>query len=131
MVKLKILLIDDEVDFLELIRERLESWGYSVIPVTNGNEALEAVEAKKADVVLLDYKMVDMDGIAILKRIRKIDNALPVIMLTAYPEVKVMKEAEKLNISAFIPKVSAYSDIQTALKRAIHMVEKQLNKREV
>jgi len=124
----KILLVDDEVDFLKITASRIESWGYEVISVTNGSLALSAIKDKNPDIVVLDYMMPEMDGIETLKKIRKVNKELPVIMFTAYPNEKTIKGAENLGVSAFIPKLSMYSDSQEALKEAISMIKKRDDK---
>ena len=128
MADLKILLVDDALDFLEVISARMQSWGYEPITASSGKEALDVMKDKNVDVVILDYKMPEMDGLATLKEIRKVNKDIPVIMMTAYPEMKTIKGAEKLGVNVFIPKLSAYSDTQKALKEAIHMVEEKLDR---
>jgi len=124
MTKIKILLVDDEPDFLKLIGTRIKSWGYDLIKVTNGEEAISAVRDKLPDIVILDYRMPEMDGIATLQRIRELDNETAVIILTAYPDKDALKWSEKLNVSAFVPKLSVESDMAASLKSAIEAVEK-------
>lgn len=124
MDKKRILLVDDEEDLLELLKVRITSWGFEVIEAKNGKEAIEATSSKKPDIVILDYKMPDMDGLTVLKKIRKICATLPVIMFTVHPDVKVQEEARKLGVSAFVPKLSAYQDVQEALKSAINIVQR-------
>ncbi len=124
----KILLVDDETDFLDIMGERIRSWGYEVILVSNGKEAIEAIRRKEPEIVILDYLMPEMDGIDTLKQIRRIDKDIPVIMFTAYPEMKAIDGTEKLGVSAFVPKLSVYTDVQISLKSAINMVEKKLIK---
>ena len=128
MAKIKILLVDDEPDFLELIGRRIEEWGYDLIKATTGKEAVNAVRNKLSDIVILDYAMPDMDGIAALQKIREIDDKIAVIMFTAYPNTDALKWSEKLNVSAFIPKLSTYSDVASSLKAAVEMAEKRLGK---
>lgn len=128
MNEMKILLVDDELDFLKIMGARIKSWGYKLIKSSNGKEAIEIVKAEKPDIVLLDYMLPEMDGIAILKEIRKMDNDLPVIMFTAHPDIKAIKGSEELGVSAFIPKLSTYSDTQLILKAAIYIVRKKILK---
>lgn len=128
MDRLKILLVDDEVDFLETMSPIIESWGYDLIKAANGKEAIEALTDKKPDIIILDYMMPQMDGIAALIEIRKIDKKIPVIMFTAYPDSRSMKGAGKLGVSAFIPKVSVFSDAHATLKTAIVMAGKKLRR---
>ncbi|MDD3088191.1 MAG: response regulator [Candidatus Omnitrophica bacterium] len=122
-----ILLVDDEEDMLRVIGGRIKSWDYSLIEAKNGREALESIKANPADVVVLDYMLPDMDGIEVLKGIRKINKKVPVIMFTAYPNPTSMREAEKLNISAYVAKLSDYTDTHLLLKAAIDMAIKKTN----
>ena len=94
------------------------------MPVSGGKEALEAVKQKKADLAILDYMMPVMDGIKTLKEIRKIDVKIPVIMFTAHLEEKVIQGTEDLMVNAFIPKLSEYSDSQSALKTTLDIHRK-------
>lgn len=129
----RILLVDDEAGILEVIGTRIRSWGYEVLEAKNGKEAIEAVKAKKADLVILDYMLPDMDGVAVLKEIRNINKKIPVIMLTAYPNPTVLHETEKLGISAYVVKLSTASDMQALLKTAVYMALtklKEANKKE-
>ena len=124
MSKFRVLLVDDEQDFLAIIGRRIESWGYEVIPVPGGKEALEAVKDKKADLVILDYMMPGMDGVKTLKELRKIDAKIPVVMFTAHLEEKMIRGTEGLEVNAFIPKLSVYSDSQSALKTTLDIHRK-------
>lgn len=104
--KKKILLVDDEPDFVELIRHRLQINGYCVTAASNGKEALEALQKESFDAVLLDIVMPQMDGITTLKLIRRSDKDLPVFMLTAHSEEERFEEANKLNAAGFIVKTA-------------------------
>ncbi len=128
MDKSKILMIDDKLDFLEIMGERIRSWGYEVITTADPREALAAVADRRPDAIILDYKMPEMDGVDTLRQIRKIDQDIPVIMFTAYPDVKSITGTEELGVSSYIPKMSTFSDVQTALKSAIEMALKRFRK---
>jgi len=125
MAKLKILLVDDEPDFVELIGMRILEWGYDFLKAFNGREAIESVKNKKPDIIILDYVMPMMDGVSTLKEIRKFDDKVPVIMFTNYPNMKTIANTKKLGISAFIPKLSVYPDVLTSLRSTIEMIEKK------
>jgi DNA-binding response OmpR family regulator len=120
----KTLLIDDEADFLEIMEEHLESWGYDVIKAQSGDEAMKAVSQSAPDAIILDFVMPDIDGVALLRKIRRINKDVPVIMFTAKPDAKAIKESEELNIAAFVPKLSPYIDTQKSLKSALSMALK-------
>lgn len=102
----KILVVDDEPDFLEVITARLTANGYVVATASSGEEALEKVKNDKPDAVLLDVLMPGMDGLEILKRIRKADSELPVYIITAFSTEERFKMANKFGASGFIVKTN-------------------------
>lgn len=106
MDKKRILLVDDEPDFLEVIKIRLEANGYEVLTASNGKEALAALNNEKVDAVLLDILMPQMNGIETLKNIRQEDKQLPVFMLTAYSDKINFTLANELGASGYIVKTS-------------------------
>ncbi|NQT90539.1 MAG: response regulator [Candidatus Omnitrophica bacterium] len=124
----KILLVDDEQDFLEIMSERIRSWGYEVIEVSSANKVIDTIKKERPGLAILDYMMPDTDGITILKKIRKVDRDLPVIMFTAHTDSEAIEQSEKLGISAFIPKLSAYTDSEVTLRSVIDMESKKLKK---
>jgi len=128
MARIKILLIDDEADFSGIMRMRLEDWGYDVAEANTGKDAISTIKGGGVDIILLDYVMPDMDGITILKEIRKMKNKTPVIIFTAFPGMKSIKGAEGLGISAVIPKLSVYQDTKAILGSAIESIVKELRK---
>jgi len=104
MAKRKILIVDNEPDFLEVMRTRLEANNYEVTIAANGAEALNHIKNDKPDAVLLDIMMPDMDGLEVLRRIRKMDEGLPVYIITAFSTGERFKAANKLGASGFIVK---------------------------
>ena len=106
MGKKRILVVDDEPDFLEVITIRLEANDYEVITACNGNEALEKIKSEKPDAVLLDILMPGIDGLEVLKKIRKTDSKLPVYMLTAFSTDERFRMANKFGASGFIVKTT-------------------------
>ena len=117
----RILLVDDELDFLEIMGMRIEHWGYRPITASNGKEAMKALADEKPDAIILDCLMPDINGVDLLKKIRAIDKVIPVVMFTAKPEVKAMDDSKRLGISAFVPKLSPFVDTQASLKNALDM----------
>lgn len=87
MGKNKILIVDDEIHILELLRYNLESNGFDVIQAETGEEALNQIKDSELDAVVLDLMLPGIDGIEVLRQIRQSDTPdLPVIMLTAKNE---------------------------------------------
>jgi DNA-binding NtrC family response regulator len=126
MGKAKVLLVDDELDYLNVMKARIESWGYEVLTSQEGKESLGIIKDKSPDIAILDYLMPGMDGVAVLKEIRRSNKDLPVIMLTAHSEVENIKAAQDLGVSTFIPKLSAYSDAQSSLRVALDLAQKKI-----
>jgi CheY-like chemotaxis protein len=124
MKKLKVLLVDDEKDFLEIMKLRISSWDsvIHVITAENGKQAFNIIKEKDLDLIILDYMMPGWDGIKTLKKIRKINKDISVIMFTAYSNKKSMEISEKLKITAFIPKWSEYTDVEKSLKTSVDLV---------
>lgn len=87
MIKQKILIVDDEIHILELLRYNLETNGFDVVQSETGEEALELISKESIDGMILDLMLPGIDGIEVLKNVRKSDKAnLPIIMLTAKNE---------------------------------------------
>lgn len=124
MDKKRVLLVDDELDFLELLHTRVQSWGYEAIDAANGKRALKTIKEKEADIVVLDYMMPGMNGLEVLKAIRAIDQKIPVIVFTSHPDLPETKDLQQLGISAFISKLSHCTDTDAALKSALDLVSK-------
>ena len=79
-----ILIVDDELEFLELMQNRLRKRGFSVDTVGTGEGALEKVGEEKFDAMVLDVKMPGIDGIDVLRRVKELRPELPVILLTGH-----------------------------------------------
>ena len=122
----KVLLVDDEKDFLDVMSQRIQSWGYNVVPTLSACEAIELVRARAADIVIMDYMMPEMDGITAANKIRSLNRDIPMIMFTAHPDYKALEGAEQLGVVAFIPKFSSYSDSQSALQSALAIASKKV-----
>jgi DNA-binding response OmpR family regulator len=84
----KILVVDDEENIRQLYKEEFEEMGYEVMMVADGIQALAALDTKKFDLVTLDMRMPDIDGIETLRKMKEKDSTLPVIICTAYEEYK-------------------------------------------
>ncbi len=124
MDNLKILIVDDDKDFSGLLSRKIHSWGYEVISVFSGKDAVDTVTNSKVGLIVLDYLMPGMDGIDTLKHLRSIDKKVPVIMFTTSPDKRSMEATEDLGVFAYIPKAGVFTDSESALKTAIQMAEK-------
>jgi len=100
----KLLVVDDEIDICDFVKNFFQERGYSVSTALNGEDALAIVKNDRPELVLLDIKMSGMDGIATLKHIRDIDRNLKVIMVTANEDQDKMDEACRLGACEYITK---------------------------
>jgi two-component system response regulator (stage 0 sporulation protein F) len=94
---LKVLIVDDQSGIRRLLTEYFRHEGWQPVEATNGREALDKLP-ENPDVILLDMKMPVMDGIDCLEKLRQTHPNLPVIVMTAYGEQGIMKQAEELGI---------------------------------
>jgi two-component system response regulator (stage 0 sporulation protein F) len=92
----KIMIVDDQLGIRILLKEVLNKEGFKTYQAANGKEALQLLKEHRPDLVLLDMKIPGMDGIEILKEIKKFDANTTVIMMTAYGELDMIKEAKRL-----------------------------------
>ncbi len=88
MSAFKILLVDDEVELVTAMVERLEMRGIKTDGVTNGNDAIRLIEENRYDAVILDIKMPGLDGRDIMKHIKKMNPDIPVLLFTGHETVE-------------------------------------------
>lgn len=100
----RLLIVDDEAAVLEVLNEYFATQGYTVETASNGAGALEAVRRARPDLVLLDIRMAGMDGIEVLKRLRQLEPALAVIMVTANEDVALARETLKIGAFDYVAK---------------------------
>lgn len=129
MAKRKILIVDDEAEFVELMQMRLEANDYEVITANNGKDAIERVERDKPDAILLDIMMPEIDGLSVLKEVRSKDAKIPVFIVTAFSNEEKVKTASKLNASGFIVKTQDLGREVKNIAAAIEIYEKFKGKR--
>jgi CheY-like chemotaxis protein len=126
-VKIKALLVDDALDFRELMAFWMKSKGYAVIEASNGREAVDLAMNEKPDIIFMDLNMPVMDGTEALKKIRSFNKDVPVIIISAYVEDRKAKEAMKEGISGVFYKGKDFQEGLALLEAALH-THKQLKK---
>ena len=108
----RILVVDDEVDFLETIINRLQKRQIDAVGVASGEEALTLIKEKLFDVVLLDIKMPGgMDGIEVLREIKRLKPLVEVILLTGHASVETSIEGMKLGAFDYLLKPIKFDDL--------------------
>ena len=115
----KILIVDDEPFNLDLLEQELSDRGYLVERADNGKEALKKVELSRPDLLLLDYMMPDLNGLEVLKEIRKRENDVPVVMITAHGTIERAVQAIKDGAYDFITKPFEPDHITLIVQKAL------------
>jgi CheY-like chemotaxis protein len=111
----KILVADDEMAIRLLYSEELKEEGYEVYTAANGREALDIVDQVPLDLVILDIKMPEIDGIEALRQIKEKKPDLPVLLSTAYGEYK--QDFATWASDEYLVKSSDLDDLKTTVKR--------------
>lgn len=108
--KINVFLVDDELDYVTMLKYWLEKKDFIVNYATDGNSALEFLKTEAVDILFLDLKLPDFDGIDLLKKIREFNPKLPVVIISAYGTQEKMKEATKIGISGFFSKEKGFEE---------------------
>ena len=104
MKEIKVLLVDDEEEFVQTLAERIEMREIGSDVALNGEEALKKVDANAPDVMVLDLKMPGIDGMEVLRQTRKAYPNVQIIMLTGHGSKKDEKEARRLGAFEYLQK---------------------------
>ena len=133
MTAAKVLLVDDEIDFTDALAARMSARGLEVDTASNGREALDSVQSRHYDVIVLDLMMPEMDGIETLKRLLAFDPDLQVIMLTGHGSVKQGVEAVKNGAVDFLEKPTEIEALMGKIKEAqetsVQLLEQKLDQK--
>jgi len=114
-----ILAVDDEPSMLRLLEISLRQAGYQPLTAKDGREALDVINTQKVDCVVTDLHMPRMDGLQLLKEVRKNDTELPVIIVTAQGEISSAIDAMKNGASDYILRPFDLTELELAIKRAL------------
>lgn len=120
MSQAKVLLVDDEEEFLEILSERLQNRGIQVVTTTSPDRALRMVRDGPFEVLVLDLMMPGIDGFIALDILRKMRPSVHVIFLTGYGTLKDCVEAMKLGAKAFLEKPV---DIERLVEEIRHLLD--------
>lgn len=116
--KIKLLVVDDEREFLAALSQRLEFREFDVTAVTNGSEAIDAALEEDFDVALIDFKMPEMDGEELLHKLKKCDQFLEVIMLTGHGTIDSAIRSTKMGVFSYLHKPCPMDTLLHILKEA-------------
>ena len=128
----KILLVDDEEEFVNALTQRLEVRGLKVTGATRGQDAVDLIGSQSFDIIVLDLAMPGMDGLETLKKIKEKDADTEIVMLSGQGSLKSGVEAMKLGAEDFLEKPVDLNDllkrIEEARKKRILVLQKKAKK---
>ena len=118
----KILVIDDEKETVELVKDFLSSRGYAVVTALDGSEALKQFDGEKPDIVICDIRMPKKDGHAVLKAIREeVDKDLPFIMMSVLDDFKNIKAAHDAEADFYVTKRSELLELSKNIRLLLNL----------
>jgi len=115
----KILVVDDEADMRWILTNVLKKEGYRVISADDGKKAVQKVIENDPDIILLDIRMPEMDGIQVLEKVRELNPSTPVIIITAFTDIKNAVRAMKLGAYDYLIKPFDNSELLLIIERAL------------
>jgi len=116
---IRILVVDDNVEIADTVKEFLSNLGYSVTAVYDGREALARFQEGDFQLVITDLKMPEIDGIELLETIKKIDNKVAVIVVTGYGTIESAIKAIKGGAYDFFEKPLQMEELRIIVERAL------------
>ena len=125
MEQINVLLVDDEDEFVKSLSERMQMRDLATDAALNGEQALELVDKEVPDVMVLDLKMPGIDGLEVLRRVRKTYPDVQVIMLTGHGSEKDEKEARRLGAFEYLQKPTEMDKLVETIKKA-HKYKKKI-----
>jgi len=117
--KIKVLLVDDEKSFVEVLNKRLSKRNIDVTMTFSGTEGIRALRKVDFDVAILDLKMEDMNGLEVLKIFKKIYPKMEVIILTGHESEQTAREGVKYGAFAYLTKPCVFEQLYDTIKKAI------------
>jgi len=121
----KILIIDDETDLRFVLKRFLAKHNYEVVEAATGKKALEILRSQEVNLILCDFKLDDMDGATVLKAIKEIDSAVPVIIITGYSNIKIAVEVMRLGAIDYVTKPLIPDEILMTIRKALSKTEEE------
>ena len=113
---IRVLAVDDEVDYLKSLKRVLSRRGFEVVTTSDGRSALAILERSQFDCVLLDLKMPGIDGLATLTELRRHDRDTPVLLLTGRGEIPSVLSALKGGSDGFLAKPCSVEELVSAIE---------------
>lgn len=127
----KILIVDDEQNILLYLSEALEDEGYNITTKASGQEAVSAIEDEEYDLVLVDLKLKDIDGLEVMREAKKRSPDTVIIMLTGHGSLESAMEAIKYGAFDYLLKPSSVQDLKESIRRGLEKRQSALQERKL
>jgi DNA-binding NtrC family response regulator len=114
----RVLLVDDEKDFVEAMAERMRARGMEVTATTSPGEALKKAREESYDAIVMDFMMPEIDGLKALKELKKINPDLQIILLTGYATMEKNIEAKNLGAMDLVEKPADIDTLTDKIRKA-------------
>lgn len=118
----RILVVDDEIAITDVLQSFLEEKGHEVFTAYDGDEAVAAAKRERPHLIFLDIYLPRMDGLEVLKSVRAFDGSVGIIMITAFREEAVAREALKLGAFDYITKPFDFDYLERALETKLQLM---------
>lgn len=125
----KILIVDDEQNILLYLSEALEDEGYDIVTKASGKEAVSALEKESFDLLLVDLKLRDIDGLEVMREAKKHSPDTVVIMLTGHGSLESAMEAIRYGAFDYLLKPSSVQDLKSSIKRGLDKRQEELSQK--
>jgi DNA-binding response OmpR family regulator len=125
-----LLLVDDEPEIVDVLRDYFEERGYSVMSAVNGRDALVLASLTRPDAVILDIRMPDIEGPEVLRELRALDDSIPVVMLSGTDDEALARELLQVGAFDYVRKPFVFDNLDDVMRLAV-MVGKRRPVREV
>ena len=116
-----VLVVDDQASLRQMVRFALQFQGLNVVEAENGREALAQLAVQRIDLVVTDWKMPEMDGLELIRRIRQTEGleALPIVLVSCVRDIEAKREAQAAGTMVWLQKPFRMSEIQTVVETAL------------
>lgn len=121
MKRPRIVVVDDDKNFLRVISYRLRDLGFEVFETPSAEESISLVQQRRPDLAITDLRMPEMDGQELLDRLAALDPGLPVIILTAHGTTENAIEAKRAGAFAFLTKPFEFEELVQTIANALRM----------
>lgn len=117
--KIRVLIVDDEEDFRDIFALLIERMGYQAVTAADGREALTLLETNPCDLALIDFQMPHMNGLELLREVRRTNPKIEVIFITGFGTVPSVVEAMKLGVFDYVTKPLNLDEIEELIHRVV------------